>query len=63
MAQQLVLPIKDSNILKSVQETLLDSFRAGGVITLFFNWVKQPYYGLVMSCNLENLMSLMQMGQ
>lgn len=29
MAQQLVLPIKDSNILKSVQETLLDSFRAG----------------------------------
>lgn len=29
MVQQLVLPIKDSNILKSVQETLLDSFRAG----------------------------------
>ncbi|MGL5900290.1 MAG: tyrosine-type recombinase/integrase [Lactobacillaceae bacterium] len=27
--QQLVLPIKDSNVLTSVQETLLDSFRAG----------------------------------
>ena len=29
MVQQIVLPIKDSNVLKSVQETLLDSFRAG----------------------------------
>ena len=29
MVQQLVLPIKDSNILKMVQDTLLDSFRAG----------------------------------
>ena len=29
MVQQLVLPIKDANVLKSVQETLLDSFRAG----------------------------------
>lgn len=29
MGQQLVLPIKDSNVLKNVQETLLDSFRAG----------------------------------
>jgi len=29
MGQQVVLPIKDSNILTSVQETLLDSFRAG----------------------------------
>lgn len=29
MVQQLVLPIKDSNVLTSVQETLLDSFRAG----------------------------------
>ena len=27
--QQIVLPIKDSNILKMVQDTLLDSFRAG----------------------------------
>ncbi len=26
---QIVLPIKDSNILKMVQDTLLDSFRAG----------------------------------
>ena len=29
MVQQLVLPIKDSNVLTSVQDTLLDSFRAG----------------------------------
>ena len=27
--QQIVLPIKDSNVLKMVQDTLLDSFRAG----------------------------------
>ena len=29
MSQQIVLPIKDSNVLKMVQDTLLDSFRAG----------------------------------
>ena len=29
MAQQIVLPIKDSNVLKMVQDTLLDSFRTG----------------------------------
>ncbi|AVH75879.1 site-specific integrase [Weissella koreensis] len=29
MVQQIVLPIKDSNILKMVQDTLIDSFRAG----------------------------------
>lgn len=29
MAQQIVLPIKDSNVLKMVHDTLLDSFRAG----------------------------------
>ncbi|MCT4377487.1 site-specific integrase [Leuconostoc suionicum] len=29
MSQQIVLPIKDSNVLKTVQDTLLDSFRAG----------------------------------
>ena len=27
--QQIVLPIKDSNVLKMMQDTLLDSFRAG----------------------------------
>lgn len=27
--QQIVRPIKDSNVLKNVQETLIDSFRAG----------------------------------
>lgn len=29
MSQQIVLPIKDSNVLKMVRDTLLDSFRAG----------------------------------
>lgn len=29
MVQQIALPIKDSNILKMVQDTLLDSFRSG----------------------------------
>lgn len=29
MVQQIVLPIKDSNVLKMVQDTLLDNFRAG----------------------------------
>lgn len=29
MSQQIVLPIKDSNVLKMVQDTLLDSFRDG----------------------------------
>ena len=27
--QQIVLPIKDTNVLKDVQNTLLDSFKAG----------------------------------
>lgn len=51
MVQQLVLPIKDSNVLTSVPETLLDSFRAGRRNYTIFNWVKLPYYGLVMSCS------------
>ena len=29
MVQQIALPIKDTNILKMVQDTLLDSVRAG----------------------------------
>ncbi|CAM3273402.1 MULTISPECIES: site-specific integrase [Lactobacillaceae] len=29
MVQQIVLPIKDTNVLKDVQNTLLDSFKAG----------------------------------
>lgn len=29
MVQQIVLPIKDTNVLKNVQNTLLDSFEAG----------------------------------
>ena len=37
MVQQLVLPIKDSNILKMVQDTLLDSFRAGRIPPIFPN--------------------------
>ncbi len=31
MVQQIVLPIKDSNILQMVQDTLLDSFRPGRI--------------------------------
>ncbi|MBT9072008.1 DNA recombinase, partial [Lactobacillus delbrueckii subsp. bulgaricus] len=27
--QQVVLPIKDSNVLKEVQDTLLNNFKAG----------------------------------
>ncbi len=29
MVQQIALPIRDSNVLKMVQDTLLDSFRSG----------------------------------
>ncbi len=36
MVQQIVLPIKDSNILQMVQDTLLDSFRAGRIPPPFF---------------------------
>ncbi len=37
MVQQIVLPIKDSNILQMVQDTLLDSFRAGRIPPHFPN--------------------------
>ncbi len=43
MVQQIVLPVKDSNVLKMVQDTLLDSFRAGRrnyTITPSFKWGK-----------------------
>ncbi len=43
--QQIVLPIKDSNVLKMVQDTLLDSFRAGRVTTLSFKLAKPPCCG------------------
>ena len=36
MVQQIVLPIKDSNILQMVQDTLLDSFRPGRIPPPFF---------------------------
>ncbi len=36
MVQQIVLPIKYSNILQMVQDTLLDSFRAGRSTPPFF---------------------------
>ena len=29
MVQQIVLPIKDSNVLKEVQDTLIHNFKAG----------------------------------
>ena len=39
MVQQIVLPIKDSNVLKMVQDILLDSFRAGRRnYTVFSSW-------------------------
>ena len=39
--QQIVLPIKDSNVLKMVQDTLLDSFRAGRRNYTIWIWCKQ----------------------
>ncbi|WP_375711077.1 hypothetical protein [Lactiplantibacillus pentosus] len=33
--QQVVLPIKDSNVLKEVQDTLLNNFKAGRRKKLF----------------------------
>ena len=39
---QIVLPIKDSNILKMVQDTLLDSFRAGRRNYTIFQVGKAP---------------------
>ena len=51
--QQVVLPIKDSNVLKEVQDTLLNNFKAGrrnytilklaGVTIQFFKLVKLRY--------------------
>ena len=38
--QQIVLPIKDSNVLKMAQDTLLDSFRAGRRNYTIFQVVK-----------------------
>lgn len=46
MSQQIVLPIKDSNVLKMVQDTLLDSFRAGRrITTLSFKSARPPCCG------------------
>lgn len=42
MVQQIVLPIKDSNVLKMVQDTLLDSFRSGRRNYTIFQVVKAP---------------------
>ncbi len=37
--QQVVLPIKDSNVLKEVQDTLLNNFKAGRRnYTVFSSW-------------------------
>ncbi len=33
--QQVVLPIKDSNVLKEVQDTLLNNFKAGRNVTIY----------------------------
>ncbi len=41
--QQVVLPIKDSNVLKEVQDTLLNNFKAGRAIIRFFKLAKLRY--------------------
>ncbi len=45
MVQQIVLPIKDSNVLKMVQDTLLDSFRAGRRNKPSFKLARPPCCG------------------
>jgi len=47
MAQQIVLPIKDSNVLKMVQDTLLNSFRAGRRNYTIFRVGKAPLLGVI----------------
>ncbi|VDH09422.1 DNA breaking-rejoining enzyme [Lactiplantibacillus plantarum] len=41
--QQVVLPIKDSNVLKEVQDTLLNNFKAGRRNCTIFKLVKRRY--------------------
>ena len=41
--QQIVLPIKDSNVLKEVQDTLLNNFKAGRRNYTIFQVGKESY--------------------
>ncbi len=48
--QQVVLPIKDSNVLKEVQDTLLNNFKAGRRNYTVFKLAKRHCCESVMSC-------------
>lgn len=61
MVQQIVLPIKDSNVLKMVQDTLLDSFRAGRRNYTIFQVGKATLLRVSDVMKLKNPMSLTQM--
>ncbi|CEN29596.1 Uncharacterized protein LACPI_2396 (plasmid) [Lactococcus piscium MKFS47] len=63
MVQQIVLPIKDSNILRIVQDTLLDSFRAGRRNYTIFQVGKATLLRVSDVMKLKNLMSLIRMVQ
>lgn len=59
--QQIVLPIKDSNVLKMVQDTLLDSFRAGRRNYTIFQVGKATLLRVSDVMKLKKPMSLTQM--
>lgn len=61
MVQQIVLPIKDSNVLKMVQDTLLDSFRAGRRNYTIFQVGKATLLRVSDVMKLKKPMSLTQM--
>ena len=63
MVQQIVLPIKDSNILRIVQDTLLDSFRAGRRNYTIFQVGKATLLRVSDVMKLKNLMSFIRMVQ
>ena len=63
MVQQIVLPIKDSNILKMVQDTLLDSFRAGRRNYTIFQVGKATLLRVSDVMKLKKKMSLILMEQ
>ena len=63
MVQQIVLPIKDSNILKMVQDTLLDSFRAGRRNYTIFQVGKATLLRVSDVMKLKKQMSLILMEQ
>ena len=60
MVQQIVLPIKDSSVLKMVQDTLLDSFRAGRRNYTVFQVGKATLLRVSDVMTLKNQMSIIQ---